>query len=146
MFLHIKWAKKKRDANADSSGSLNTRRKINSGENAWNICLLRMDADRAAKTCGHLEYFAIFYIRSITQLKNVLLRVFWINPGYWVVILGLSMHLGQAKSGLRERVIEMCNPASLLPVPQSGYAVQAVSSGFNLPVSVSDANSYEMEC
>lgn len=56
------------------------------------------------------------------------------------------MHLGQAKSGLRERVIEMCNPASLLPVPQSGYAVQAVSSGFNLPVSVSDANSYELEC
>lgn len=55
------------------------------------------------------------------------------------------MHLGQAKSGLRERVIEICNPASLLPVPQSGYAVQAVSSGFNLPVSVSDANSYEMD-
>lgn len=55
------------------------------------------------------------------------------------------MHLGQVKSGLRERVIEMCNPASLLPVAQSGYAVQAVSSGFNLPVSVSDANSYEMD-
>ena len=44
------------------------------------------------------------------------------------------MHLGQAKCGQGEgdgKPGEMGDPVSLLPVPQSGCAVQAVSSGLN---------------